>query len=57
MTEYEARRIFDAAIREGRCAELLNVLFDGGSATVDDDDHLVMLPADLLGQLAEKGPF
>lgn len=36
MTDEEAARaIFEAAIAEHRCDELLTALFDGGSATVD----------------------
>lgn len=35
MSEEMARRILEAAIREGRCAEFMDCLFDGGSATVD----------------------
>ena len=52
MSEEMARRIFEAAIREGRCAELLDALFDNGSATVDATTGLlVIVSADVLKQL------
>jgi hypothetical protein len=49
--EAMARTIFIHALAEERCGELLECLFDGGSATVDaETDKLVMITA---GQLAE----
>lgn len=46
-----ARLIFEQAIKENRCGELLTCLFDGGSATVKAGVGLVLLPADVLAQL------
>lgn len=41
--ERMARLIFQAAIDEGRCAELLDALFDGGTATVSPNGKLVII--------------
>ncbi len=35
IPENFARRIFEVAIDERRCSELLECLFDGGSVTID----------------------
>jgi hypothetical protein len=51
MTEGLALAIVRAAIDEGRAAELIDCLFDGGSATVDADDHLVLAPAEALAAM------
>lgn len=53
MEEALARRILQAAIAEGRSAELLKCLIGGGSCTIDDDDtaRLVLLSGDLLAML------
>lgn len=46
IPEAEAKRIFQVAIRDHRCAELLEALFDGAAVTVDDKrDCLVILNA------------
>lgn len=52
MDENFAAFILLAAIREGRAAELLTCLFEGGSATVDPDGKLVLASSDILKQLA-----
>lgn len=49
MPEGFARAILMAAIKENRSAELLECLFDGGSATVDNGT-LVLATADMLDQ-------
>lgn len=46
--ELMARRIFGTAIAEHRCAELLETLFAGGSATVQLDGELVIVSANVL---------
>lgn len=52
--EHMARAIFQAAMDENRCGELLMTLFEGGSATVDlYTKKLVILPASALGGLFE----
>jgi hypothetical protein len=57
INEVLARRIFDQAIIEERCAELLEALFDGGSATVDlTTGRLVIVSADLLNQFSTPSP-
>lgn len=43
-----ARAILAAAIVEGRCGELLDCLFEGGSATVDPAGKLCLLSGDAL---------
>lgn len=54
VPELVARRILGAAIAEDRCAELLNCLFDGGSATVDAaTGNLVLVTADQLAALVD----
>lgn len=59
MLEEAAKLIFQAAIDESRCEELLLALFDGGSATVDDDGKLVIASAkqldDLVGRASSAG--
>jgi len=46
-----ARRLFMTAIRDGQEGELLQCLFDGGSATIDArTGKLVMVTEDLLKQ-------
>ncbi len=53
MPEPLARAILRAAINEGRAAELLDCLFDGGSATVDAvTGQLVLASSDILKKLA-----
>lgn len=47
-----ARLIFEQAIKENRCGELLTCLFEGGSATVQPGVGLVLLDADGLAELA-----
>lgn len=49
MLEEAGKLIFQAAINESRCEELLLALFDGGSATVGDDGKLVIASAEQLG--------
>ena len=50
--EYLARAIFQAAINEERCAELMDCLFDNGSATVDaKTGKLVLASEDMLRQM------
>ena len=43
IPETVAKQIFEAAIREERCAELLATLFDGGSAAVNPDGSLTII--------------
>lgn len=45
-----ARRIVAAAIAENRVAELLNVLSDGGAATVQPDGRLALATGNQLAQ-------
>lgn len=52
LPEGMAREIFEAAIAEDRCGELLGCLFEGGSATVDaGTGKLVLLYASQIQQL------
>jgi hypothetical protein len=52
ISEGFARRLFMQAVEEGRAAELLACLFDGGSATVDVvTGKLVLASADMLKQI------
>lgn len=49
--ELMARAILQQAITEGRAAEFIECLFDGGSATVDaKTGKLVLASADMLKQ-------
>jgi len=55
MNEAMARRILLAAIDENRCAELMDCLFDGGSATVDArTGKLVLISGGALRRLAAQ---
>lgn len=47
-----ARRMFQAALNEHRAGELLQCLFEGGSATVDASERLVLASGDMLNQMA-----
>jgi hypothetical protein len=49
-----ATAIFEQAIRAGRCGELLECLFDGGSATIDTSGELVLASADALQQFVRR---
>lgn len=49
-----AQRIFETAIASHRCGELLECLFDGGTATVDSSGKLVLVSADNLLQMLGK---
>jgi hypothetical protein len=52
-----ARRIFEAAISEDRCGELLECLFDGGAPTVDGvTGRLVLASAAMLAGLSDTPP-
>ncbi len=51
MTEEAARRILLAAVNEGRCAELLLMLFAGGSATVDVNGRLCIIDGEAIANL------
>lgn len=51
MTEHLAAAILLAAVEEGRSAELLDCLFNNGSATVDPEGKLVLATNDTLQQL------
>ena len=52
IPESFARGIFERAIREERCAEVLSCLFDGGSVTIDPlTDKIVLATFDQLEQL------
>lgn len=48
-----ANAVLTAALAEDRAAELLDVLFAGGSATLGPDGKLVTVDAELLGRLLE----
>lgn len=49
MSEEMARAILEAAISEGRCAEFMDCLLDGGSATVDrGTGELVLATSEML---------
>ena len=52
--EIFASRILIAAMRENRAAELLDCLFNGGSATVDRQGKLTLASADVIAQLMGK---
>lgn len=55
VTEPWARSIMEAAIREDRCAEVLNCLFDGGSVTIDAaTGRIALATADQLASLWER---
>lgn len=43
MNETIAKMILVTAIREERCGDLLDCLFDGGSATLDHKGHLILI--------------
>lgn len=48
ITEPFAQEIFLRATHDGRCAELLGALMDGGSITIDRQNHkLVIAPGDV----------
>ncbi len=52
ISEQMAHNILRAAMLEGRCAEFIECLFGGGSATVDSTDgRLVLISGDLLSDL------
>lgn len=51
LPESFAARIMVTAVKEGRAAELLACLFDGGSATVDPDGRLCLASAAMLDDL------
>lgn len=46
-----ARLVFDTARREGREGELLEALFEGGSATVDRSGKLIIMSKELLMEM------
>lgn len=53
--ETVARAIFQQAINEQRCAELLECLFEDGTATVDaKTGNLVVIPAEAMKPLAAE---
>ena len=51
ITEAFAVRLFNQAIAERRAAELLECLFDGGSATIQPDGKIALASADQLASL------
>jgi hypothetical protein len=55
IDETFASRICLAAIREGRCAEMLHVLqIDGGAVTIDPVSYrLVLVSGSVIAQLSE----
>lgn len=53
IEERAARRILLAAVDQGRAAEFLDAMRDGGSATVDAAGMLVIISGDQLAQLGE----
>lgn len=54
IPEQFAAQIFQKAIADGRAAELLECLFDGGSVTIDSQTgDLVMVTVSMLAQLGE----
>lgn len=56
ITEDFARSLLQQAIREGRAAELLTTLFEGGSATLDAmSGRLVLASPSILEQLMGSG--
>lgn len=55
MSEEMAKAILEAAIREHRCAEFMDCLFEGGSATVDPQGRLVLASGDVIAQLMGRG--
>ena len=51
LSEHRARRIMAQAMLEDRCSELLRVVFEGGMATIHQEDgSLVLLEAEALDQ-------
>lgn len=56
MNEDRAANILLTAIKEGRAAEFLHCLFDGGSATVDTNGMLVLASgADIMSMIRGSG--
>ncbi len=56
ISEMLAKAILRAALNEGRSVELLECLFNGGSATIDaTSGDLVLADADIIQQLV-RGP-
>ena len=54
LSEQVARRILQAAMAENRCANLIECLWDGGTATVDHSTgDLVLIEGRLLADLNE----
>lgn len=49
--ERMAVNLFQTAINKGQAGELLECLFDGGSATVDPDGKIVMVTESMLNQM------
>lgn len=55
VPEHVARSLFLKAVSEKRAAELLENLFDGGSATIDAvTGELIMISNDVVRQLGGK---
>lgn len=48
-----ARAAFTIALRDDRCGEVLEHLFNGGGLTVDPvNRELILIPGDVIAQLA-----
>lgn len=57
VSEPLARRIFELAVQTGQSGKLLDLLFDGGSVTVDaQTGQLVMIPGEAMAQMANAEP-
>jgi hypothetical protein len=54
MNEFSAQALFAAAIREGRSAELLDALFDGGSAMIDTNGTLMIVTGAQIEELVSR---
>ena len=46
-----AQGVFLVALRDHRAGELLQALFDGGSATLDPEGHLVIVDGEQLAAM------
>lgn len=54
IPEHVAKVIVRAALKEGRCGELLTCLIDGGSATIDaTSGDLILADSEIIRQLRE----
>lgn len=55
IPEPYAQRILEAAVSQGRSAELLHALFDGGSVTITDSGELIIVLGSIFRQPDAQG--